>query len=59
SFFAENHQRLFHLNQALDRLENKKNALNHRLNLMRQEEITEEIQNILQSAQAIIGHEFT
>lgn len=24
SFFAENHQRLFHLNQALDRLENKK-----------------------------------
>ncbi|HFQ5223651.1 TPA: F0F1 ATP synthase subunit gamma [Legionella pneumophila] len=59
SFFAENHQKLFHLNQALDRLENKKNALNHRLNLMRQEEITEEIQNILQSAQAIIGHEFT
>lgn len=59
SFFAENHQRLFHLNQALDRLEIKKIALNHRLNLMRQEEITEEIQNILQSAQAIIGHEFT
>ncbi|ABQ56150.1 MULTISPECIES: F0F1 ATP synthase subunit gamma [Legionellaceae] len=59
SFFAENHQRLFHLNQALDRLENKKNALNHRLNLLRQEEITEEIQNILQSAEAIIGHELT
>ncbi|WP_454783606.1 F0F1 ATP synthase subunit gamma [Legionella sp. WA2022007384] len=59
SFFAENHQRLFHLNQALDRLEHKKNALNHRLNLLRQEEITEEIQNILQSAEAIIGHEPT
>ncbi|HHN5546346.1 TPA: F0F1 ATP synthase subunit gamma [Legionella pneumophila] len=59
SFFAENHQRLFHLNQTLDRLENKKNALNHRLNLLRQEEITEEIQNILQSAEAIIGHELT
>ncbi|HAT4425605.1 F0F1 ATP synthase subunit gamma [Legionella pneumophila serogroup 1] len=57
SFFAENHQRLVHLNQALDRLENKKSALNNRLNLLRQEEITEEIQNILQSAQAIIGHE--
>ncbi|WP_457603931.1 F0F1 ATP synthase subunit gamma, partial [Legionella pneumophila] len=55
SFFAENHQRLFHLNQALDRLENKKNSLNNRLNLLRQEEITEEIQNILQSAEAIIG----
>ncbi|MFC7781338.1 F0F1 ATP synthase subunit gamma [Legionella taurinensis] len=59
SFFAENHQRMFHLNQALDRLENKKNALNNRLNLLRQEEITEEIQNILQSAEVIIGHELT
>ncbi|HAU2544133.1 TPA: F0F1 ATP synthase subunit gamma [Legionella pneumophila] len=59
SFFAENHQRLFHLNQALDRLENKKNALTHHFNLLRQEEITEEIQNILQSAEAIIGHELT
>ncbi|HIA7952697.1 F0F1 ATP synthase subunit gamma [Legionella pneumophila] len=59
SFFAENHQRLFHLNQALDRLENKKNALNHHLNSLRQEEITEEIQNILQSAQVIIGRELT
>ncbi len=59
SFFAENHQRLFHLNQALDRLENKKNSLNNRLNLLRQEEITEEIQNILQSAEAIIGQELT
>ncbi|WP_367606657.1 FoF1 ATP synthase subunit gamma [Legionella sp. W05-934-2] len=59
SFFAENHQRLFHLNQALDRLENKKNALNHHFNLLRQEEITEEIQNIVQSAEAIIGHELT
>ncbi|AWN72390.1 F0F1 ATP synthase subunit gamma [Legionella anisa] len=59
SFFAENHQRLFHLNNALDRLENKKNSLKERLNLLRQEEITEEIQNILQSAQAIAGHDLT
>ncbi|WBA07478.1 hypothetical protein LpnH3D14_03313 (plasmid) [Legionella pneumophila] len=59
SFFAENHQRLVHLNQALDRLENKKNSLTNRLNLLRQEEITEEIQNILLSVEAIVGRSLT
>lgn len=59
SFFAENHQRLLHLNNALDHLQRKKNRLNDHLTLLRQEEITEEIQNILLSAEAIIGHELT
>ncbi|CEG59157.1 F0F1 ATP synthase subunit gamma [Legionella fallonii] len=55
SFFAENHQRLFHLNSSLDRLESKKNSLKEYLNLLRQEEITEEIQIIMLSAEALIG----
>lgn len=55
SFFIENHQRLFHLNNALDRLDNKKNALKGHLKLVRQEEITEEIQIIMLSTEAIIG----
>lgn len=57
SFFAENHQRLFHLNNALDRLDNKQNTLKGYLNLLRQEEITEEIQIIMLSAEAIIDND--
>ncbi|WP_392536690.1 F0F1 ATP synthase subunit gamma [Legionella sp. 227] len=55
SFFAENHQRLFQLNSSLDRLESKKNSLKEYLNLLRQEEITEEIQIIMLSAEALVG----
>ena len=55
SFFVENHQRFFHLNHALDRLDRKKNDLKGHLKLVRQEEITEEIQIIMLSAEAIIG----
>jgi F-type H+-transporting ATPase subunit gamma len=57
SFFVENHQRLFHLNNSLDRLDNKKANLNGKLKLLRQEEITEEIQIIMLSAEAIIDNE--
>lgn len=59
SFFVENHQRLFHLNNSLDRLDSKKNTLKGHLKLVRQEEITEEIQIIMLSAEAIIGKEVT
>jgi F-type H+-transporting ATPase subunit gamma len=57
SFFAENHQRLFHLNNSLDRLDSKQNTLKGYLNLLRQEEITEEIQIIMLSAEAIMGND--
>ncbi|WP_040535299.1 F0F1 ATP synthase subunit gamma [Legionella drancourtii] len=57
SFFAENHQRLFHLNNSLDRLDSKQNTLKGYLNLLRQEEITEEIQIIMLSAEAVIGND--
>lgn len=57
SFYGENHQRLFHLNHALDSLENKRSALKKYLNILRQEEITEEIQNIIRCAEAIIGND--
>lgn len=57
SFFAENHLRLFHLNNSLDRLDNKQNTLKGYLNLLRQEEITEEIQIIMLSAEAVIGND--
>lgn len=56
SFFAESHQRLFHLNNALDHLEDKKNSLKKYLNLLRQEEITEEIQIIMLSAEVLIDN---
>ncbi|CEG57752.1 F0F1 ATP synthase subunit gamma [Legionella fallonii] len=55
SFFVENHQRFFHLNHALDRLDRKKSDLKGHLKLVRQEEITEEIQIIMLSAEALIN----
>lgn len=59
SFFAENHQRFFHLSNSLDRLDSKQNTLKRYLNLLRQEEITEEIQIIMLSAEAVIGNDIT
>jgi F-type H+-transporting ATPase subunit gamma len=54
SFISENYQRLHHLDNALERLENKVIYLTHHLNLLRQEEITQEIQVIMLSAEAIM-----
>jgi F-type H+-transporting ATPase subunit gamma len=54
SFMAENYQRLRHLDNALGRLENKIIYLTHHMNLLRQEEITQEIQVIMLSAEAIL-----
>ena len=51
---AENYQRLHHLDNALDRLGNKLSYLTRHLNLLRQEEITQEIQVIMLSAEAIM-----
>ena len=54
SYLAENNQRLRHLDNALDRLEKQKKSLMHNLNLTRQEEITEEIEVIMLSAEEIL-----
>lgn len=54
SFMAENYQRIRHLENSIGRLEKNKLSLTHHLNLLRQEEITEEIQIIMLSAEAII-----
>lgn len=54
SYFAESNQRLHHLDNALDRLEKQRISLKHNLNLIRQEEITEEIEVILLSAEEIL-----
>lgn len=47
SFIAENYQRLSHLNGAISQLEKKCIKLSHKMNQLRQEEITEEIEIIL------------
>lgn len=54
SFFAENNQRLHHLDSALDRLDRQIKSLTHSLNLLRQEEITDEIEVIMLSAEEIL-----
>jgi F-type H+-transporting ATPase subunit gamma len=54
SFLSENNQRLHHLDSALDRLEKQKQTLTHSINLVRQEEITEEIEVIMLSAEEIL-----
>lgn len=54
SFITENYQRVHHLDSALKRLENKTIDLTRHFNLLRQEEITEEIQVIMISAMAIL-----
>lgn len=53
SFHAENYQRLHHLDNALERLDNNKKQLVQRLNMSRQEEITEEIEIIMLSVEVI------
>lgn len=53
SFIAENYQRLHHLDNALDRLEQNKIQLAKNLNLIRQEEITQEIEVSMLSVEAI------
>lgn len=54
SFTAENRLRSRHLENALERLDNKITYLTHNINLLRQEEITQEIQVIMLSAEAIL-----
>lgn len=54
SFIAENYQRLRHLDNALDLLQKKIIYLTRNMNLLRQEEITQEIEIIMLSAQAVI-----
>lgn len=53
SFFAENYQRLRHLDAAVERLEKDEKQLVQHLNLIRQEEITQEIEVILLSVEVI------
>jgi F-type H+-transporting ATPase subunit gamma len=53
SLTAENHQRMEHLQRALDRLEQQTAELGLKCNTLRQEEITEEIEVILLSAEAL------
>ncbi len=52
SLLAENQQRMTHLDGAIRRLEQQSAALTHKRNMLRQEEITEEIEEILLSAEA-------
>jgi F-type H+-transporting ATPase subunit gamma len=53
SLTAENHQRMEHLQRALDRLEQQTAELGLKCNMLRQEEIAEEIEVILLSAEAL------
>lgn len=54
SIYAENTQRLYHLNSALEQLDKQREALAHSLNWVRQEEITEEIEVIMLNVEAIL-----
>jgi F-type H+-transporting ATPase subunit gamma len=49
SLMAENHQRVIHLNGAINHLDTKSEELAHRANSLRQQEIIEEIEVILLS----------
>lgn len=51
SFIVENHQRLKHMEGALDWLEKKQNILTLDFNMRRQEEITEEIEVMMLGAE--------
>lgn len=55
SFLAENTQRLTHMQGAVDWIDEKKRNLDLQKNELRQEEIIEEIENILQSGQPGVG----
>lgn len=54
SFMVENRQRLLHMENAIRWLDKNKEQLELKFNMLRQEEITEEIEVILLSAKAII-----
>lgn len=54
SFIAENYLRSRHLEAALQRLDEKVIKLKRSLNILRQEEITQEIQVIMLSAEAVM-----
>ena len=55
ALLAENRRRLVHMENALDHIEEQRAGLRLRYNALRQEEITEEIEVILLSAEAISG----
>jgi F-type H+-transporting ATPase subunit gamma len=54
SLWMENHQRLAHLQAAVNRLEERIVQAGLRINVLRQEEITEEIEEIMLSAEALL-----
>lgn len=53
SLMAENHRRLQHLEGAMQRMEENSSELQRKCNLLRQEEITEEIEVIMLSNEAL------
>lgn len=55
SLMAENRRRLEHMERALNRMQVKIDDLGRRRNALRQEEITEEIEVILLSAESLLG----
>ena len=55
SFFSENYQRLRHLDSSLEKMDKTVTSLNHKFNLLRQEEITQEIQMIMLSASVVMN----
>lgn len=55
SLMAENRRRLEHMERALGRMQTKIEDLGRRRNALRQEEITEEIEVILLSAESLLG----
>lgn len=55
ALLAENRRRLVHMENALDHIEEQRAGLRLKYNALRQEEITEEIEVILLSAEAISG----
>jgi len=57
SLMAENHRRITHLEGAVRHLEEESRELSLRSNILRQEEITEEIEVILLSASNLAGPE--
>lgn len=57
SLMAENRRRLEHMERALGRMRTRIEELGRRRNVLRQEEITEEIEVILLSAESMLGEE--
>ncbi len=58
SLMAENHHRVAHLEGAIRHLEDEAGELTRACNVLRQEEITEEIEVILLGAENLAGHTF-